>query len=301
MIERRKLLETVAFVSCVAFISTVVQADGMPRGRAMTYAAPTSWTGLYLGINAGAAWSDAGLGFSGNDPIFQSAFAGTAFTGGTAFGRPGDLDRTGFTGGIQAGYNWQVAPTWVIGFEADINSTDLDDRSSSTGLITTGPPVATGTVRGSQDINWFGTLRGRIGVLPAPNVMLYATGGLAYGHVREAASFSVDSPGGLNSGGFSIQCPVANVACAVGSSSDTRVGWTLGGGAEFLVTRNVTFKAEYLYVNLGDDGVAAVATSPTAGLTAASFRTSFGDAEIHTVRLGLNYKFGGDCCAAPLK
>jgi outer membrane immunogenic protein len=88
---------------------------------------------------------------------------------------------------------------------------------------------------------------------------------------------------------------------AVGSSSDTRVGWTLGGGAEFLLARNVTFKAEYLYVNLGDDVVAAVATSPTAGLTAASFRTSFGDAEIHTVRLGLNYKFGGDCCAAPLK
>ena len=149
MIGRRKLLETVAFVSCVAFNSTVVQADGTPRGRAMTYAAPASWTGLYLGINAGYAWSDAGVGFSGNDLIFQSAFAGTAFPGGTPFGRPGDLDRAGFTGGIQAGYNWQVAPTWVVGVETDINSTDLDGRSSSTGLITTGPPVATGTLRGS--------------------------------------------------------------------------------------------------------------------------------------------------------
>jgi hypothetical protein len=73
----------------------------------------------------------------------------------------------------------------------------------------------------------------------------------------------------------------------------TRIGWTLGGGAEFLLARNVTFKAEYLYINLGDDGVTAVATTPTAGFMAASFKSSFGDGDVHTVRLGLNYKFGG--------
>jgi outer membrane immunogenic protein len=69
---------------------------------------------------------------------------------------------------------------------------------------------------GAQDVDWYGTLRARLGVLAANHVMLYATGGLAYGRIREAASFSADVEGGGSAGGFSIQCPVANIPYAVG-------------------------------------------------------------------------------------
>ena len=87
-----------------------------------------------------------------------------------------------------------------------------------------------------------------------------------------------------------------------GRSSDTQFGWTVGAGGEFLLSSNITVRAEYLYVDLGDGGaVTAIATTPTPGLAAASFKTTFNDVDFHTVRLGINFKLGSDCCATARK
>ena len=307
MIRRQELGKVVTLVSCALFLTTAAQADGQPRGRAASPAAapaaPSSWSGLYVGANAGYAWGgDDGASIAGNDPVFQSMFNGTAFPGGTSFARSRALDRDGLTGGVQVGYNWQVGSAWVVGVETDFNWADFEGRGATIGIIDAGPPVVAGTVRGIQDVDWYGTLRARVGVLAANHVMLYATGGLAYGRIREAATFSADVVGGGSAGGFSIQCPVANIPCAVGRSSDTQFGWTVGAGGEFLLSSNITVRAEYLYVDLGDGGaVTAIATTPTPGLAAASFKTTFNDVDFHTVRLGINFKLGSDCCATARK
>ena len=125
MIRRQELGKVVTLVSCALFLTTAAQADGQPRGRAASPAAapaaPSSWSGLYVGANAGYAWGgDDGASIAGNDPVFQSMFNGTAFPGGTSFARSRALDRDGLTGGVQVGYNWQVGSAWVVGVETDI-------------------------------------------------------------------------------------------------------------------------------------------------------------------------------------
>jgi outer membrane immunogenic protein len=166
-----------------------------------------NWTGWYIGLNAGA-------GLAQNDSIenrVTSSFCNRIFSGcnrlpvnststALAAGIPThfDIDPDGFIGGGQIGYNWQLAPQWVAGIEADFQGTTIKDSSS--GPIKTvqiacclDANVVTGT--GSQKLEWFGTVRGRLGWLLTQPLLLYATGGLAYGHVETSTSFS--ATGGL--------------------------------------------------------------------------------------------------------
>ena len=131
-------------------------------------------------------------------------------------------------------------------------------------------------------LDWFGTARGRVGFLPAERILLYATGGLAYG------GFS----------GSSSTLPMN-----IGTWSETNVGWTVGAGAEAALGSNWSVKFEYLYMDLGNVGGSSANT--TAATTwrypgmahynndynlAYQFNTKFTD---NIVRVGLNYKFGG--------
>jgi outer membrane immunogenic protein len=118
--------------------------------------------------------------------------------------------------GGTAGYNWQAGSV-VYGLEADYNFSDVKGS------------IACGAISTCQSENtWFATFRGRIGYAPN-NWMFYITGGLAIGGVKNSlTSFSVKS------------------------ESTTRVGWTFGGGIEYLVNPNWTVGVEALYVDLGD-------------------------------------------------
>ncbi len=92
----------------------------------------------------------------------------------------------------------------------------------------------------------FGTLRGRIGVLPSERLLLYATGGLAFGHAQLSTSlttFSGAAPDCVNLFGANN--------CEAGSASSLLAGWTIGGGAEWAFARGWSAKAEYLYYDLG--------------------------------------------------
>jgi outer membrane immunogenic protein len=140
---------------------------------------------------------------------------------------------SGVMGGGQIGANWQFG-TWVLGLEADIQGSGASD-----------------TFAGYKFSNpWFGTVRGR-GGYAMNNVLLYVTGGLAYG------GGTVDF--GLN------------------SESQTHFGWTIGAGVEVGLTQNWSAKAEYLYVRLEDRGY--VLTGVNNGFQSNVFR------------LGVNYRF----------
>jgi outer membrane immunogenic protein len=128
-------------------------------------------------------------------------------------------------------------------------------------------------------LDWFGTTRGRIGYLPAERILLYATGGLAYGGFSGSSLFGV----------------VGTNALDLGAWSSTKAGWTVGAGAEAALGSNWSVKFEYLYMDLGNVGGSSATNIVTTVLRTTTtlayvFNTRFTD---NIVRVGLNYKFGG--------
>src|SRR6516162_8448936 len=138
-----------------------------------------SWTGFYVGGNVGYAWSRASMDSS----IFAPNCTGPACPALLmAMANSQSMTSNGFTGGFQAGANYQTGP-WVIGIEADIESFRLRN-SFAFGPIRLIPPPAPGspitlTSSGSVDTNWLATERPRVGVAFA-NFLVYATGGVAF-------------------------------------------------------------------------------------------------------------------------
>lgn len=229
-------------------------------------AAAYSWTGFYVGGNIGGAWDagwDANLNPTGATAIatFPALSLGQSASGVTAGG--------------QIGYNWQFAPNWVAGIEADLQWTNIDGGPT----ISPVPIPAGGSNPGfatmTRDVEWFGTVRARFGY-SWDRVLTYATGGLAYGRVNYAGDVNFNVTGGQAS-------PVA--------FSDTEVGWTIGGGIEWAVAGNWTIKGEYLYVSLGD-GASGHACFPITGCANAGTAYNWNDTDFHVARFGINYKFG---------
>ena len=89
----------------------------------------------------------------------------------------------------------------------------------------------------------------RLGLLPTNALLVYGTGGFAYGHVHDDAGLDINNSFGVPGvviGGFGFACTTP-VSCFAGSSSRTATGWTAGGGFEYALSQNVSFKTEYLY------------------------------------------------------
>jgi outer membrane immunogenic protein len=242
-----------------------------------------NWTGFYVGGNVGYSWGRAASDLSA-DPVTVN------IAGLTPFNTPGfvgsDTARPkGVIGGGQIGYNWQTSPNWVFGLEADLQgSGEKASRSFSNPFsFVTAPPNPAFPVSGvatmdyGAKITWFGTARGRAGYA-WDRVMLYATGGLAYGGVNLAGTNTVS--------GTVAGTPFLSVI-RIGHSQ-VNVGWTVGAGVEGLLGNRWTWKAEYLYVDLGsmddpDDPLLAISTSGGRVTT----HTNYTD---NIVRLGLNYR-----------
>jgi outer membrane immunogenic protein len=245
-----------------------------------------TWTGFYVGVNAGYGFSDNernGLGaftavpgsLTGgpNRYGFAPQFAGTVSQGAL------DRDNSGFVGGGQIGYNWQFG-SWVIGIEADLQFADLNNSRDGDRVVLTpavGNPGIVGFV-GARNANfggidWFGTVRGRLGYA-LDRVLVYGTGGFAFG----------GSDNHVNSDGFDT-FRVHN--------DSTRTGFAAGGGIEYAFTPNLTGKIEGLVVSLERDrenGFIGVDGAGNGVFTTAQGRRN-NDSEFAVIRAGLNYKF----------
>jgi outer membrane immunogenic protein len=229
-----------------------------------------NWTGFYAGGNGGLAWSGTLTGFSGG-PGTAAFFAANEF--------PTTLapDLRGWLAGAQIGYNWQVSPIWLVGLEADIQGGENNGNSS---ITLTPANLAAFTTSVEQHSNWFGTVRGRVGLLAGP-VLFYGTGGLAYGQTEASQSMIAT--------GFTLAtCPTA-LPCAAGSVTSTRIGWSAGAGIETMVAPNWTLRAEYLFVDLGVQSL----TVTTPAFTPPVTFTSSNPFHESILRVGFNYKFGG--------
>ena len=137
----------------------------------------------------------------------------------------------------------------------------------------------------SKSLDYFGTVRGRLGFLATPTLLVYGSAGLAYGGAQASTLIGQAITGAP---------AVPNLYSAFGSVSNTRVGWTAGGGVEWLFLPNWSVKVEYLYYDLGSVtyGLSPLANFTTGGtlftLGAPVSRTHFNG---NIVRVGVNYHF----------
>jgi outer membrane immunogenic protein len=289
-----RLAILVAVAARIAIAAPALAADMAVKAQPPTATAPAySWTGLYIGGNGGYGWKDPTVTFTGNDVLSNAITCGGGF-GGTcvpaaSFGMSGRL------GGLQAGYNWQANQNLLVGVEADFDWSNIRGSGSSNVPL----PGAGGVnlnFQASQSIQWFGTVRGRVGVLPANNLLLFATGGFAYGRVDENVALNTGFTGTFV-GAFAFSCNFPGGAgatnCFVGNSSRTATGFTVGAGGEYALWNNFSLKAEYLYVNLGHGNAVNLVAQSTGGLAPnpSSFSAAYSKVDFNVVRGGLNYKF----------
>jgi outer membrane immunogenic protein len=263
------------------------------------------WSGIYGGVNIGYGFGsgDQQWGVERNwgiiDGGFWTGFPGTQLTlAGPGWTQPTNLN--GVVGGGQLGFNYQFNPWLVLGVETDIQASGL--ASNSTGLAVVpatflsfaGANLASNTT--NSYVDWYGSLRFRAGLtLPSmPNLLIYGTGGLAYGGVNTVSShtnfFAGVSPA------FGAGSLVAN---GNGAYDSVKFGWTAGGGLEYapMSFPNWSVRVEYLYTDLGNATINTVGFGAPGGFfalapvdfpinySATTVRTSW-----HTVRVGLNYR-----------
>jgi outer membrane immunogenic protein len=141
-----------------------------------------------------------------------------------------------------------------------------------------------------HSVTWFGTVRGRLGFLPTDRLLIYGTGGFAYGRVAANSALSVGAATAFAGGGFAFDCNNVFPTCFTGNSTRVATGWTAGGGFEFALSQNISLKAEYLYVNLGTNDYALVALLAPGGNQPSSFIVSR-KVDYSLARVGLNYRF----------
>ena len=187
---------------------------------------------------------------------------------------------TGFTGGVQTGYNWQFTPNWVAGFEADFNSMGLNKTDTrvfaATHFIGDGP-IEANTESATQKLSWLGTVRGRLGFTVLDNRLLaFATGGLAYGKVNDSVQ--------------TIGVPNGAAGILVTANSDSvRTGWTVGGGIEYAFLNHWSAKFEYLYYDLGSQ-ILTLNYGAVPGDAGNTLNYKIRD-NGNLARAGLNYRF----------
>lgn len=238
-------------------------------------------------FRAGLNYRIGGTGIYAPEPIanWSGFYIGGNGGGGTALNRsslnvPGvastnkfNLSPDGYIAGAQIGYNWQAA-NWVYGLEADIQGSSLqDDRVC---ILTCSN---TQFVSYDQKLQWFGTVRGRVGY-SLGSTLFYGTGGLAYGSVKTRIQ---ETATGLGIAGFDQ------------TFDKTKTGYTVGGGIESpfefmgMFGKNWTAKTEYLYVDLG-----RTTDTYTVGGIDHTFSTRVQE---HIFRTGLNYHFNSPIVA----
>jgi outer membrane immunogenic protein len=265
-----KLAAAAAIAGLLAIVSAGVASaadvGAVPSGKAPGYIVPAyDWSGAYIGLNVGY-----GLGRSSDTAVLGAPSLFTDSAG---------LTMNGVTGGAQIGYNLQ-RQNWVVGIETDLqggNQKSIHSFTCPAGTCTSvlvqqffifpGPAVS---VTSSQQLDLFGTIRGRAGVAVVPEVLLYATGGFAYGQVHSES----------------------NLAGAV-RQQNINPGWTIGAGVEGALGGGWSVRLEYLYFDIGKAN--GVFTSNVLALGGTSNLVEGFSSHVtdNIVRIGLNYNFSG--------
>jgi outer membrane immunogenic protein len=189
------------------------------------------------------------------------------------------LDGTSLKFGPYVGYNWQVAPQWLVGIEGDFGwgnqTTTLNGFAFSPGGI-----FLEGLIGDSFAIKttWDATARGRVGYLVTPSFLAYLTGGAAWLHY-ETTSTCFDA---------NLCAAATGLGPNIIATSTTRLGWTIGGGIETRLWNNWIARGEYRYADFGSASFTLTRTTPALDIsTNHDIRV-----RTHTALFGIAYKFG---------
>jgi outer membrane immunogenic protein len=180
----------------------------------------------------------------------------------------------GVIGGAHVGYNYQINQ-FVLGLEGDVDGSSLSKTVNFAPFSNYYQDYIPTTVHSNLGVQ--GSIRGRLGYA-FDRVLVYATGGVAFGGF--STSISTVYTNALFYPAFFRR----------DSFSNTRVGWTVGGGLEYAVTNNWSSRAEYRYTDCGPSNNVLVNSFP-------GFNGDFLGASVHTnlienrVQVGLSYKF----------
>lgn len=192
----------------------------------------------------------------------------------------GSADAVGGLGGAHAGYNWQQGGV-AFGFETDLQKVSLVSTLTPGLSYLPPPPTPTDFARAQATIDWYGTLRGRVGTTLGP-FMVYLTGGVAYGNVDLSSTFSAF---GLTTGA---------------QNSQTRVGGVAGFGAEYILQPNLILTFNYQYVDFGKIGVLSSTTAPLGPFAFATLSQSANvHAQFQAATVGLTWRFAPAATGSP--
>jgi outer membrane immunogenic protein len=260
---------------------------------------PPSWTGFHIGLGLGERTSvvDTTTASAIATNFTPTNLLSTSYCNNT-FGLciPGEpLDSAGFRVAPYVGYDWQLGPQWLVGLEGDwawarggrtLSGMFVPGGNNNTNL-------ANGYAENTYAVNttWDASFRARLGLTPVPNVLLYATGGVAWLHVEQVSACGTLVVG-LD------DCAPSGFSPATITDATTRTGWTVGGGLETIWWDHWIARAEYRYADFGTWSPGDVRTCPAGGAgvctgtpNATLSTTTAVQLRTHTVTFGLAYKF----------
>jgi outer membrane immunogenic protein len=238
---QRSKIAAIAAVCTIAVVQVASAADLPLKAPFNVYTPPLafSWTGFYVGAALGAKWADTTWSTTS---ILVPGFFPVVDTS-----SPRDYDLSAFRVGGYLGYNWQIAPQWVLGVEGDwswANKTATTAGVPGCSILCIAGAPGPGVDASSVKMGWDASLRTRLGYLVLPNLLAYGTGGVALQRFEMSATCQHSLPDPL--------CVVlpGNPSVTL-TNKDTRWGWTIGAGLEANIYGNWLLRGEYRFSDFG--------------------------------------------------
>lgn len=249
-------------VSAMAMIASAQAADLGGAKETVYTPPPYNWAGFYVGVNGGYAWNEGGVSVS---PV-EALNCNGSWCG---WENRAQKSLEGGFGGGQIGFNLQ-RDRLVYGLEADIQGAGIN------GSATAVPDsYGFGSAHSNAELDWFGTFRGRLGLIPYQNWLVYMTAGVAFGGIQDSL--------GQNFNPYSVYNH--NLSGSV-SRDDVYAGYVLGAGVEYGFGPAWSVKFEYQFMDLGVTRLHETASWCNCTYISSDLESKL---SFNTVRVGINY------------
>lgn len=247
-------------ITAIGTIAAVVVGTGATAAADLQQGTATrSWTGCYVGANAGYARADVD---ALDAPFRDGPYAGSGFSWNTA-GAPYETigtDDAGISAGVEAGCDYQLdhgGTAFVVGGVADFSLMNLG---------TTGTSAISADTHTRFDMDWAASARLRAGIA-ASDVLFYVTGGYALADV-DVSAYDRTGPTQMDVNG-----------------GGTEGGWVAGGGVEWRFKPDLSVGVEYLHYDFG-----TVTATGQAGFPSEAYPRFENDVKFDTIRIGLKWR-----------
>lgn len=259
----------------IAAIAALIPVSALTQTAAQHKTEATNWTGFYVGLNVGGAIGSSNAQTSTIVSTTEPSLVASAVQQFNSTGNQ-NLTPKGYAGGLQFGYNRQIASKWVLGAEADYGAFVTNDSVSETTVLTC---CATDTFTIAQKVStdWLSTVRLRAGHALTRRSLLFVSGGAAETQLHYS----------------SLLTEIEDAINESASPSVLKTGWIVGGGGEFALNKRWSARAEYLYSDFGS--VSNAGTVLYSGLddiyVPANPFTHTATLKSNIARLAVNYRF----------